>query len=271
MKNWRSVGILAFVVIGLTANDVFAGSTGVSQERSWLRTTTKSDKTPSRSADPSLGKWAAVVLLIGLGGFAWWKRRSGSRRVPTTNVSTMRISAVTRLSSRAQVVALEVQGRTLLIGATDTSITRLGWLDELPEVDLDEEEDERGFRTEKSPARTTLARTSSVKSPVHAERVSSLSKAPIIKVETAARKPSRFRELLADAIGIQPKGNSTKHTIASAPVDELVAAAEDRYVGHDTGLTHTQRMRRESTNTTALIDIEGQAKGLVARLNRPPT
>lgn len=263
MKKWRYVGIMAFLVIGLTANAVFAGPTGVTQERSWLRTATKREKSPSRSTDLSLGKWAALVLLLGLGGVALYKRRRVSGRVITANVSTMRISAVTRISPKAQIVAVEVQGRVLLLGATDTHITRLGWLDDVTGNDTVEDEDESEDEVRVADV------VSPTKLPARRERVAHLSNAKSTTGSAPLRKSSRFRELLADAIGLTPQTGSAPPPVVSAPVDELVAGAEDRYVGRDAQSIHTQRIRRESTNTAALIDVEGQAKGLVARLNRP--
>lgn len=262
MKSWRSVGIVALVVIGLTATNAFAGSQSSPPERGWLRTATKNTPPPSPSASASFGKWAALVLLLGLGGFAVYKRRGLTRKPKLAGVSSMRIVSMTRLSAKAQVVALEVQGRTLLLGATDTQITRLGW--------LDEEAEQGDFATDDGDPDNPKDRFEVHSPPTH----TAARKPPNFAIDRAKMspsKPSRFRELLADAIGLGPKGNSVKSRVEPAPVDELVAAAEDRYVGREPQRIQTQRMRRESTQTAALINVEGQAKGLVARLNRPQT
>jgi flagellar biogenesis protein FliO len=183
----------------------------------------------------------------------------------------MRILSVTRLSSKAQVVALEVQGRTLLIGATETQITRLGWLDDANSGEVDVEDDERDDAPVSVDERSTQSRTNICHEPLLQAKKLVNANESRAKTKAKVKKTSRFRELLADAIGLVPASSIAKSEVNSAPVDELVSAAEDRYLGNYSQRTQTQRMRRESNQTSALIDIEGQAKGLVARLNRPTT
>jgi flagellar biogenesis protein FliO len=271
MNARRFVGILALFVMTLTAADVSAGTPNTHAERSWLRQTAKSESPQAHSVVPSLGKSLALALLVGLGGYAVYKRRNITKSAKIANVSAMRILSVTRLSPKAQVVALEVQGRTLLVGATETQITRLGWLDNTNSDDVDVEDDERDDAPtsveERSPQLRTNLRhetNGSIKKVVDGNESRAKTKAQV-------KKTSRFRELLADAIGLVPASSIVKSDLNKAPVDELVHAAEDRYLGNHSQSTQTQRMRRESNQTSALIDIEGQAKGLVARLNRPTT
>ena len=102
MTSRRFVGIMAALVIGLTASAVFAEPVTGTQQRAWLRTTApKKANAVARSTTLSPGKWVAATILLGLGGVALWKRSGGSFRKPIAKVSTMQIRAVTRLSATA--------------------------------------------------------------------------------------------------------------------------------------------------------------------------
>jgi len=277
MNRRRYVGILAFLVIGLTANSLLA-SANPQADRGWLRTAAKREPSHQNTNDTAYGKWAAAALLAGLGGFLIWKRRKMHASATPAAVSKMRILAVTRLSSKAQIVAVEIQGRTLLVGSTDSNVTRLGWLDEpgpaLDEDDEDEPAERPTYGRPKPFAQGKPATTQRLDRPLaHAQNGTAKAKATASSVARPtkpmkAKKPSRFRELLADAIGLEPRRTTVNLTADVAPVDELVAATEDRYVGREAPRANTQRIRRDANNSTALIDVEGQAKGLVARLNR---
>jgi flagellar biogenesis protein FliO len=179
----------------------------------------------------------------------------------------MKVRQVTRLSAKAQLVAVEVQGRTLLLGATDVSITHLGWLDEEP-GDADFNGDASDGELPREPTRGTPVTTSARGLPT---RSVASRRAAMGAVEAEASQhesgqgTSRFRELLADAMGIAPK-RTKKHP--TAPADEVAAATRDRYVGSQATGARPVR-QQEPASSTNLVDVEGQAKGLVARLNRP--
>jgi flagellar biogenesis protein FliO len=186
----------------------------------------------------------------------------------------MKVVAATRLSAKAQIVAVQIQGRTLLVGATDNQVTHLGWLDT---DDVDREGFDDGAPTDASEPEAPRGTQATNRALGPGEERESAAGVTRSARSASDSKASRFRELLADAIGIPPKRNPAAirsgqvARVAKAPVDELVEAAEDRYVGSDVRRLQTQRMRRELTHTSAMLDIEGQAQGLVARLNRPQT
>lgn len=276
MKTWSSVGIVAFVVMSLTAT-LAAAAPSAQADRAWLRTANKAAPKAEGRSELGLGKWAAVACLVGLGGFLLWKRRD-TKGTSAGSVSKMKILSVTRLSTKAQIVAVEIQGRTLLVGATDTTVTRLGWLED-PEPSIEEapeDEDDDGPSTNYGRPQTRGQGLAAASRP--AARAEAVARPVPAKAKAAPRAtsqssgPSRFRELLADAIGIEPRVNPRKpQEDTRAAVDEIAATTRDRYVGRTESRQNTQKITRSLPRTTALIDVEGQAKGLLARLNRPET
>jgi hypothetical protein len=200
-------------------------------------------------------------------GYVVWQRRKPTLKSGSVVVSTMKVRQVTRLSSKAQLVAVEVQGRTLLLGTTDVSITHLGWLED---VTLHSDLDGQFADGEGSPESTRGVASSPTTRGTPLDNVAARRALPTDeprerRVEDASNGPSRFRELLADAIGIVPKRGAKK--TKAAPVDELVAATRDRYIGSGPGNGRPPQ-RQGPISAANLIDVEGQAKGLVARLNR---
>jgi hypothetical protein len=275
MIRWRRVGILAFVVTSLTATMLLAEPAHNPTDRVWLRQPTQRAPTSPASVQLSYGRWAAVALLVGLAGFALYKRKLLRRAGTIAVASQVQIGSVTKISHKAQLIVATVNGRSMLLGVTDANVTRLMWLDEADDADDDWVPDVRhpgygqGSRNEGSGARSPVQM-----SPNHlaARRADdprpSSPKTPPAPSAPTKRQPSRFREVLADAIGLTPKA-VPRRSASKAPVDELVPAAEDRYLGRDTRPMNTARLGQRSATPSPLIDIEGQAAGLVALLNRP--
>jgi flagellar biogenesis protein FliO len=270
MKAWRSVGLMAFLVTLLTAATLLAEPTAMPTDRTWLRQAAQRTAAPSSTAQLSLGKWAALALLLGLGGFAVWKRRQVRRSSPIVSASQIKIAGVTKLSPKAQLIVATVNGRAMLLGVTDSSINRLMWLDGSGDEDTDDD------RPSSDRDSTGYCQTPEDVGQVHpnnsvARRTTGAhqGKDPTLttKNSQSRRRPGKFRELLADAIGLAPRVTPPVE-VSKAPVDELVAGTEDRYVGRDTRRMNTARLGQRTVPTTPLIDIEGQAAGLVARLNR---
>lgn len=268
MMSWCRVGTLALAVTWLTMNVAVAATPSPQTDRAWLRTPAKHQAGPAPSPGYSYGKWALVLLVLGVGGWAIYRRRSSLAGAPVPTITKMRVTAATRLSSKAQIVAIQVQGRTLLVGVTDAQITRLGWLDDddlAPELTEDDAFPEAPApvvpNRSQSPSRQLSQRETRGQQPAEKREGGVVLRA----------KTSRFREVLADAIGLPPKRIAAEPRVPRAPVDELVDAAEDRYVGRDARQTQTDLVRREPTRKSAMIDVEGQAQGLVARLNRQQT
>jgi flagellar biogenesis protein FliO len=73
------------------------------------------------------------IGLLGLLGATWWYVK---RRMPRKfNSAGLRITSRTGLSRGAVLAVVEVENKTLLIGATDQTVTLLSELDTSPPVD----------------------------------------------------------------------------------------------------------------------------------------
>jgi flagellar biogenesis protein FliO len=270
MKAWRSVGLMAFLVTLLTAATALAEPTVTPTDRTWLRQSSQRTAAPASTAQLSLGKWTALALLLGLGGFAVWKRKQARRSSPIVSASQIKIAGVTKLSPKAQLIVATVNGRSMLLGVTDASINRLMWLDGSGDEDTDDDRpssdrDSTGYFEAPENVGQVYPNNSMARRTTGANQ----GRDPTLtaKNSQARRRPGKFRELLADAIGLTPRV-ALAVEVSKAPVDELLARAEDRYVGRDTRRMNTARLGQRTAPTAPLIDIEGQAAGLVARLNR---
>jgi flagellar biogenesis protein FliO len=72
----------------------------------------------------------ALLLVVGLGGGALWLQRRKRKASPVgTLESRLTLLSSTRVGPKAYAVSAEVNGRLLLLGVTDHSVTHLGWLD----------------------------------------------------------------------------------------------------------------------------------------------
>lgn len=108
------------------------------EDRSWLRQS--SDHEPgvasgSDSKSPVL-TLLALLLVAGLGAGALWLQRKKRAQSPLTGADArLTLLSSTRVGPKAFAVSAEVNGRVLLLGVTDHSVTHLAWLD-APEPDL---------------------------------------------------------------------------------------------------------------------------------------
>jgi flagellar biogenesis protein FliO len=272
MSRWQRVGSMACFVSFLTLVSASAVALDKPTDKNWLRPAPAATATNPGTSSSHVGRWTAAFVLIGLSGLAFWKRQQ-TRRVPTpANVSRIQVTAFTKISPKAQLLVATVNGRSMLLGVTESNITRLMWL-ENAEVDGERQERRSGRRYGDH---RDHANDSSEGDLYPLPRPEAKRVAPTAAAHARATKPlpvtaqpakSRFREILADAIGLTPKPPAPDVS-APAPVDELLARAEDRYVGSsERSQTGTKPRRR--TASGPLIDVEGQAAGLVARLNRP--
>jgi len=216
----------------------------------WLapRSATKSSKAVAAGPSVSLGRSLGALLACSvLGGVALYLR-SRKHKAPKLRLAQLRVVGSTKLGGRAQLVLAEVDGRKILLGVTDNSVRKLGWMD----ADQAEEE-------ELAPA----ARPRLV-----AAGVDLSMRGPHLAAEVApAPAPAKrsFRDLLASAVG----------NIGSRSDDDsaaLILAAETR----DTFTRSTPRAadpRRgepaRKNESPQMINLEGQAKGLLARLGEP--
>lgn len=85
------------------------------------------------SAAGGLPMGRMVVLLLvtaGLGGVAWYVRKRKLSKVGSSLNKRLRLIDSTRIGPKAELVIASVQGRTMLLGVTETNIRRLAWIDE---------------------------------------------------------------------------------------------------------------------------------------------
>lgn len=199
---------------------------------------------------PKMGLGRSLIALLSvsvLGGTALYLR-SKKNRAPKPRLAQLRVVSATKLGGRAQLVLAEVNGRQILLGVTDASVRKLAWLDS----EVAEEEEAL------SPARPRLV-AAGVDLGARASR-------PTVETAPAPAAPKRtFRDLLATAVG--NLGNRSDDDSAALT---LAAETQDTF-------TRTTPRAGEKRNAEAprragnpqMIDLEGQAKGLLARLGEP--
>jgi flagellar biogenesis protein FliO len=215
----------------------------------WLapKSATKKPQKPL-AAGPTvgLGRSLGVLLLVSiLGGTALYLRHK-KNKAPKARLAQLRVVGSTKLGGRAQLVLAEVDGRKILLGVTDSSVRKLGWLDS-----------EQAHEDDLVPsARPRLV----------AAGVDLAARAPRVAAEPAPAPPKRsFRDLLASAVGnvgYRPDEDSAALTLA--------AETEDTFT-RSTPRTPEKRSAEapRRNGNPQMIDLEGQAKGLLARLGEP--
>lgn len=220
---------------------------------SWLapRTSAKPAKPVAAGPRVSLGRSLGVLLVTSiLGGTALYLR-SRKNKSPKARLAQLRVVGSTKLAGRAQLVLAEVDGRKILLGVTDSSVRKLAWLD----ADVEDPELARAARPRLVAAGVDLAgRSSRYTAEVEAE--------PEPEPVPVAKRS--FRDLLASAVGNlgRPADDSAAVTIAAQTQDTFTRtvprAAAPRSSAH-----------AQENGNPHMIDLEGQAKGLLARLGAP--
>jgi len=192
-----------------------------------------------RSAIPSLGRLIGLLLVIGtLGGATLYYKRRGAKSVTKRVTPTSRLSVVssTRIGPKAHAVVISVNGRQMLLGVTDATVKRLAFIDDV-------ESEERELEREPAPAR----------------RAPSATRGAAIAVRTVTPEPARsgaFSDLLKTAFG--------KREPAREPDAASILAAETQdTVGGKAVAPNPANVR--------MLDVEGQAQGLIRRLSGPRT
>lgn len=214
----------------------------------WLAPKSAAKPPQVAASAPRMGLGRSLIALLSvsvLGGTALYLR-SKKKRAPNALVPQLRVVGATKLGGRAQLVLAEVNGRQILLGVTDASVQKLGWMD----AEVAEEEEDW------SPARPRLV-ASAVEPGARASRAE--------PAPTPAAPKRTFRDLLASAVG----------NLGSRPDDDsaaLTLAAETQ----DTFTRSTPRSAEKrgaevlrKNGNPQMIDLEGQAKGLLARLGEP--
>jgi len=222
--------------------------------RSYLRPQAPAKK-PVASAPSTSPLRIALMggLVAGLGVWALLKRRKHQSVARATH-SDLEIVSSARVGNKAQVVVVNVGGRKVLLGVTETEVSRLAWLDAELEGDgaVNEpfEEHEPGHfaaRPQKS---------------ARAESAPSVSK-PVRSPEVAA-PPRRFRDALLGALGqnYKPAAAEASSTLVSGDAAVAIAEATQDVV------MRSSRVAVPAEAPVSMVDVEGQAKGLVLRLQK---
>jgi flagellar biogenesis protein FliO len=187
-----------------------------------------------KPALPSLGRMIGLLLVVGsLGGAALYLKRRGKVE-GTRAVVKQRLSVVssTRIGPKAHAVVISVAGRQMLLGVTDSSVKRLAFIDEV--------EDEANER-EHEPARRASPATRGAAIAVR-------------EVAPEAAKAGSFSDLLKTAFG-------KRAPVQASDAASILAAETLDSVGGKPAQGNPSNVR--------MLDVEGQAQGLVRRLSGP--
>jgi flagellar biogenesis protein FliO len=187
-----------------------------------------------------------VLLLTSiLGGTALYLR-TRKNKPAKARFAQLRVLGSTKLGGRANLVLAEVAGRKILLGVTDNSVRKLGWL----EPEAEEEE-----------LLTAAARPRLV-----ASGIDLAARPARISVEAAPSAPKRsFRDFLASAVG-NLGGPATDDSAAST----LAAETRDTFTRSTPRTSEARRAEpTRKLGNPQMLDVEGQARGLLARLGEP--
>lgn len=184
-----------------------------------------------RSSLPSTGRILGLLLVVGsLGGAAFYlKRRTRADSKRALPPQRLAVLSSARIGPKAHAVVISVAGRQMLLGVTDASVKRLAFIDE---VEDEQREPEPARRA--NPPNTVAARVRAA--------------AP----ETA--RAGSFTDLLKTAFGQRPP-------VQSVDAASILARETRDLVGGKPAVPAAPNVR--------MLDVEGQAQGLVRRLSGP--
>ncbi len=199
----------------------------------WLAPKPAPKPATGRSALPSSGRLAGLLLVLGALGAAtlYFKRRGrGTDAKRAAQPERLRVLSSTRIGPKAHAVVITVAGRQMLLGVTDSSVKRLAFIDELEE-DRDQEPARLRATDITPPARSAAA----------APRAA----------EPAAAQGRSFSDMLRTAFKKRPVEVETDAALV------LAAETQDVVAG------------KPVASNVRMLDVEGQAQGLVRRLSGP--
>lgn len=216
---------------------------GSAKPPSWLATrpAPKAPVAGGKSALPSLGRLLGLFVVLGSLGAAvvYFKRRGrGPGKLPAA-AQRLNVVSSTRIGPKAHAVIISVAGRQMLLGVTDSSVKRLAFIDELTE-----EEDERERSREANPVRRAVDQAR--------ERGAGIA---VRNVTPEPPKPGSFSDILKTAFGKRPAPPR------EADAASILAAETQDTVGGKPVVANPAPVR--------MLDVEGQAQGLIRRLGGP--
>jgi flagellar biogenesis protein FliO len=204
------------------------------RQPAWLANRPAPKAATGKNATPSTGRMVGLVVVLGALALAavYLKKRSRGELKGKGTPAPKRLSVLssTRIGPKAHAVVISVNGRQMLLGVTDSSVERLALLDEL-EAEIDEQERDSEPRLA-VPGRLAAQ---AVRAAAPREPAQSRSFADLLK--TAFKKPAPAPE--ADPA--------------------LLLAAE----------THDVVGGKPVASNVRMLDVEGQAQGLIRRLSGP--
>lgn len=182
-----------------------------------------------------------MVLVLGSLGAAaiYLKRRNRGDNKRAALPQRLMVLSSTKIGPKAHAVVISVAGRQMLLGVTDASVKRLAFIDEIAE-DVEERERER----ERDPVRRAAQQAR--------ERGAG------IAVRTVSPEPPKagsFADVLKTAFGKRPAAPQ-----ATDAASILAAEIQDTVGGKPVAA---------SPANVRLVDVEGQAQGLLRRLGGP--
>jgi len=237
----RYVAALTFLLALAAAAPVRADEPPDAGEapRSWLaqRGNAALVTAPPQSAGATGMRIGAGVVLLALAALASLRALRKQRKARgSVAVASVAVVGSTRVGPKAHAVVVRVGNRLALLGVTDQSVARLGWL---PSGALGDAPEIKRVESEAVEPELVRARA---RGPKRSEPTSA--PAPV----RTPRAPG-FGELLRDALGIGKP---------ASPEPALVLAEATRDV-----FTSSEPERRRPSDS---IDVETQARGLVSRL-----
>jgi flagellar biosynthetic protein FliO len=199
----------------------------------WLASKPQPKAAAGKPALPSMGRMVGLVMVLGaLGGAALYLKRRGKPELDRSKAKQrLSVLSSTRIGPKAHAVVISVAGRQMLLGVTDSSVKRLAFIDELAE----EHEEERAPVARTAPGAARMAATAAARA--------------------AAADPAQsrsFAELL--------KSSFKKREIVETDAASILAAETQDVVGGKPA---------PATSNVRMLDVEGQAQGLVRRLSGP--
>ena len=240
MIGRKIVVALALLVMTLTPLCASA-QPGAPAGRDWLRSEShRQGNSTSASSRSGLGRGLVALVLVGAGAYLVWRKTRHSRQSPLPTKTHIRVVGGTIVGPKARAVVADVGGRLILLGVTEQSVRKLAWLDNIDGIgSSDEREDDESEREERTSHRANEPLT----------RLAPRQKTPT----RSGPQRSSFSDVLKDAVGIKARPATDSALV-------LAENTQDRV-----NLSHA---RAQSRREPQLIDIEGQAAGLVSRLSK---
>jgi flagellar biogenesis protein FliO len=233
----------------------------------WLRPAAPSKAATQTPAAPSssgfsFGKYAALLLVVGLGGYALYAKKKRAAQNPLKGSGGLRVIESARLGPKAALVTAVVGRRVILLGVTEQSVSKLGWLTPAPPGESDDAEEDAASDDE--PA-------------AELDQASEPPSAAPVRPVPARNEPPRGKTRPSDG-SFASRLRSALGTTAPATTDDALATSAQ--LTRDVVDVGRSRRRARTPNKDAarsgagagsgadeaMIDVEAQAAGLIRRL-----